>query len=139
MPAETAYCTYCDHDAHRCKGCGEPLLHGTEVCAKCKSEHTRPVELDPATAAWRQAALTAKAEIARLTEIYDRATEHIQNALGDAQQATIGGKPAISWAWSKPSPYIDKKALETDLPDVAARYTKFKKPARPFKILDGDQ
>lgn len=97
------------------------------------------VELDPAITAWYQAAKAAAAEIARCTEIRDRAYEHIKNALGDAQEGRVDGKPAVSWAWSKPSPYIDKKALEADHPDIAAKYTRMKKPARPFRLLDGDQ
>jgi hypothetical protein len=96
------------------------------------------VELDPAVAAWYQAAKAAAAEITRCTEIRNRAIEHIQNAMGDAEQATIDGRPVVSWKPSKPAPYIDKKALETDLPEIAAKYTAYKKGARPFKLLDGD-
>lgn len=95
------------------------------------------VELDPTTAAWHEAAKTATAEIARLTEIRDRAIEHVKDAMGEHEQATIGGRPVVSWKPSKPAPYIDKKALETDLPEIAAKYTKYKQPARPFKLLDG--
>lgn len=28
-------CPRCNYDTHVCRGCGEPLPHGTEVCAKC--------------------------------------------------------------------------------------------------------
>ena len=28
-------CFRCNYDMHRCKGCGEPLPHGTEVCPAC--------------------------------------------------------------------------------------------------------
>jgi predicted phage-related endonuclease len=97
------------------------------------------VELDPAIAAWYEAARAAAAEIARYGEIRNRAIEHIQNAMGDAVEARIGGRPVVSWKPSKPSEYIDAKALRDELPDVAAKYTKLKAPARPFKILAGDE
>jgi len=97
------------------------------------------VELDPAVAAWYEAARTASAEIARLSEIKTRAIDHIQQAMGDAHEARIGGKPVVTWKPSKAAPYIDKKALETDLPEIAAKYTKYKQPARPFKLLDGSE
>lgn len=28
-------CRRCDTDTHRCPGCGEPLVHGMGVCARC--------------------------------------------------------------------------------------------------------
>jgi hypothetical protein len=31
-------CDRCNYDTHRCKGCGEPLPHGTEICAQCREE-----------------------------------------------------------------------------------------------------
>jgi hypothetical protein len=35
-------CERCDHDTHRCPGCGEPLPHGTEVCAGCDDPPVPP-------------------------------------------------------------------------------------------------
>jgi hypothetical protein len=102
------------------------------------TEQATAVELDAAVAAWYQAARAASAEIDRCTGIRNRAIEHIQAAMGDAHEARIDGRPVVTWKPSKPAPYIDKKALETDLPDVAAKYTKYKQPARPFKLLGGD-
>jgi len=110
---------------------GEPL----PGCAPCRSD---PVELDATLAAWVQAARAAADQIAYYTEIRDRAVEHIQAAMGDATSATIGGRPAVSWKTSKPGKYIDRAALEADLPDVAAKYTRFKQAARPFRILTVD-
>ena len=96
-----------------------------------------PVELDATVAAWYEAAKAAAAQIAEIAEIRDRAIEHIKHAMGDATEARIGGQPVITWRPSKPAKYIDAKALAADLPDVAAKYTKVKQAARPFKILDG--
>jgi hypothetical protein len=31
-------CDRCNYDLHRCKGCGEPLPHGTEICAGCNAD-----------------------------------------------------------------------------------------------------
>lgn len=37
-PGYDPSCTYCDHDAHRCGGCGEPLGHDTPICTECRDE-----------------------------------------------------------------------------------------------------
>jgi hypothetical protein len=98
-------------------------------------------ELDPTAAAWLHAAHTAKAEIDRLTEIYDRAVFQVKEAMGDAEKATLGGKPAVTWAWSKPGKRLDRGKLEEAFgADVIAGYLVDSKPARPFKIVldDGD-
>lgn len=96
------------------------------------------IDLDPTVAAWLEAARTAKAEIARLTQIYDRAVGHVKQAMGEAAEGRVGGRPAVSWAWSKPGAYIDRKALAADHPDIAEKYTLRKQPARPFKIMDAE-
>ncbi len=96
------------------------------------------VELDPVTVAWYQAITAWDAQIAELADKRRRAVEHIQAVMGEATEARIGGRPVVTWKPSKPAEYIDKKALERDLPDIAARYTKLKAAARPFKILNGD-
>jgi hypothetical protein len=94
-------------------------------------------ELDPATAAWLAAARAASAEIAKLTEVRNRATEHVQAAMGDREEATVGGQPAVTWAWSKPGKRLDRKALEADHgPEFVAKYLVDNTPARPFRILD---
>lgn len=94
------------------------------------------VELDPTAAAWLEAARAATAEIARLTEIRDRAIAHVQAAMGDNETATIGGKPAVTWAWSKPGQRLDRKKLEEAYgADEIARYLVDNKPARPFRII----
>jgi hypothetical protein len=99
-----------------------------------------PAELDATIAAWVQAAKAASDQITYYTGIRDRAIEHVKNAMGDATEATVSGQPAVSWAWSKPAQYVDRKNLEADLGAdvVAAKYLKEKKPARPFKIILGD-
>jgi hypothetical protein len=97
-------------------------------------------ELDPTTAAWLKAAAAASKEINRLTEIRDRAIEHVKTTMGDAEQATVGGQPAVSWAWSKPGQRLDRKKLEGDFGEqVIAAYLVDNQPARPFKILLEDQ
>ncbi len=97
-------------------------------------------ELDATTTAWLQAARTAKAEIDRLTEIYDRACYHVKEAMGDTETATIGGKPAVTWAWSRPGQRLDRKKLEEAFgTDVIAGYLVDNKPSRPFRIVLEDE
>jgi hypothetical protein len=96
-------------------------------------------ELDPAAAAWLKAARAASAEITRLTQIRDRAAGHVKQAMGDDETATLGGRPVVSWAWSKPGQRLDRKKLEADYgPDVIAKYLVDNQAARPFKILDAE-
>jgi len=99
---------------------------------------TDHIELDAATAAWLQAARNATAEIARLTEVRDVAIQHVKDALGECAEARVGGKPVVTWAYSKPAEYIDKKGLEAAHPAIAAMFTRLKSPARPFRLLDGE-
>ena len=97
------------------------------------------VDLDATTAAWVEAAHAASAEIARLTEILDRAIDQIKNTMGDAAEARIGGRPAVSWSWSRPSQRLDRKKLEGDYgPETIARYLVDNQPARPFRLLTKD-
>lgn len=98
-----------------------------------------PVELDATIAAWVEAARAATGQIAYYTEIRDRAYEQIQAAMGDAVEATIGGRPAVSWKLSKPSLRLDRNALEkTYGTDTIAQFLVESKAARPFKIIAVD-
>ncbi len=95
--------------------------------------------LPPAAAAWLKAARAAAAEITRLEEIKQRAIRHVQEAMGDDEYATVDGRRAATWAWSKPGQRLDRKKLEGDFgADVIAGYLVDNKPARPFRILEDD-
>lgn len=121
---------------------GLPFQQPAQVADAAPAEAAQPapassrVELDATVAAWLTAARTASAEIARLAEVRDRAYEQIKAAMGDAVEATVGGRPVVTWKPSKPGEYIDRKALEAAHPAIAAEFTKTKAAARPFKILE---
>lgn len=34
------HCTLCNHDLHRCPGCGVPLEHGVAACPQCRGGTT---------------------------------------------------------------------------------------------------
>lgn len=85
---------------------------------------------------WLEAARMAKEEMTKWKEVYDRARGHIEEALGDAEEGRVGGAPVVSWSWSNPATYLDDKALRADHPDLAEQYSKTKKPARSFKLLE---
>ena len=55
---------------------------------------TDHVELDGTTAAWIEAARAATTEIARLTEIKERAIQHVKDTLGDIPEGRINGSPS---------------------------------------------
>jgi hypothetical protein len=96
-------------------------------------------ELDTTAAAWLQAARAATAEITRLTEIRDRALDHVKQAMGDSEAATINGRPAVTWAWSKPGQRLNRTKLEEAFGvEVIAGYLVDNKPSRPFRILEED-
>jgi len=98
------------------------------------------LDANPVTAAWFGAIRTWDTQIAELQEKRARAFDLIQQAMGDHAEARIDGKPVITWAWSKPSMRLDRKALEADLgPDTVSKYLVESKPARPFRILAGDE
>lgn len=100
---------------------------------------TTSTELDATAAAWLEAARAANAEIARLSEIRDRALDHVKNAMGDHEAATVNGKPAVTWAWSKPGQRLDRKKLEEAYgTETIAGYLVPNQPARPFKIIPAD-
>ncbi len=94
-------------------------------------------ELSAEAAAWLAAARAAKARIAELEQVAERAIGHVQAAMGDADEATVGGRTAVTWAWSKPGKRLDRAALEADFGDLKA-YEVDNKPARPFRIVTED-
>ncbi len=93
-------------------------------------------ELSAEAAAWLAAAQLAKRQIAELEQVAERAIQHVQAAMGDHDEATVGGRPAVTWAYSKPGKRFDKAALEADHgPEFVAKYLVDNKPARPFRIV----
>jgi len=94
------------------------------------------LEDHPVAAAWLTHCSQLRAEIAKLQAEYDRGIQAIKDAMGEDEEATVGGHVVVTWAWSKPAEYLDGKALKADLPDVAARYTKEKAAARPFRLTE---
>lgn len=101
---------------------------------------TDHVDLDGTTAAWLEAAKAANVEIARLTDIRDRAIQHVKDTLGDAGEGWLNGKPVVTWTWNKPARQLDRKKLEEAYgADVIAAYDVDKKPARPFRIVEADK
>jgi hypothetical protein len=98
------------------------------------------VELHTTLVSWYEAIRQADQQIAYWTGIRGRAVEHVQNAMGDATQATIDGRPVITWKPSKPSLRLDRKRLEDKFgPEVIAEFLVESKAPRPFRILTLDE
>lgn len=96
------------------------------------------VDLDDTAAAWYQAAVTARAEIDRHTEIYARAVGHVQAAMGDAEQARISGVKVATWAPAKPRMILSREAAEAEVGKArVAGWLRPSKPSRPFRITGG--
>jgi predicted phage-related endonuclease len=60
------------------------------------------------------------AEIKRLTEAQKALDAHIQHEMGEAEAATIGGRPAFTW---KRTGQFSEKRFRTEQPAAADRYT----------------
>ncbi|WP_433415068.1 UvrD-helicase domain-containing protein [Microtetraspora malaysiensis] len=93
------------------------------------------VQLPPEAANWLAAYKEAEANEAAWKAVKERAEEQLKAMLGDAEEATLGDRPAITWKWSKPGGQLDGKALKADHPGIYAEYYKAKKPGRPFNLL----
>ena len=93
------------------------------------------VNLSHESIAWYQAIRVIDTKIAELTEARQVAVQHVQDAMADATEARIDGRPVITWRYSKPSRRLDRKALEGAFGELSA-YEVENKPSRPFRILD---
>ncbi|MBG0830537.1 UvrD-helicase domain-containing protein [Planomonospora sp. ID67723] len=98
-----------------------------------------PIETDlPADlVGWFNLAREARMNKARWAEVEAAAAEKIKDHLAarGLDEATVGGRPAVSWKTSKPGYQLDAKALQADHPEIYEAYLKAKSPARPFKLL----
>lgn len=122
-----------------------------ELCAECHAsreaeQHLKAIELTDVGQAWlaelRTVADAIKATEALLEPLGERravAVRNLQAEMGDAEAATIGGRPVLTWAWSKPGDGIDLERLKREWPDVYAQLYKPNKAARPFKPLGDPQ
>lgn len=99
------------------------------------------VDLDGTDAAAWFLQLTESNRIIEMhTGIRGRAIERIQEAMGDATEARVGGRPVVTWKAARPSKRLDRKLLEADLGAdvVAAKYLREAAASRPFKVLPLD-
>lgn len=70
-----------------------------------------------------------------LHEARDKVRERIKEAMGDAHEARIGGRPVITFKPRKASTYLDQKSFRENEPELWAKYQKPKKPVRPYVLL----
>lgn len=120
-------------------------LHGAApITTKTPPGSATPayVDLDD-LAGWIEADRQLSAQIdllaaqkAPLEEARNAVRTKIQDRIGDAQEARVGGVPVIRWAFHKAGTYLDQKTLKADHPDLVEQYTKTKKAARPYELLD---
>jgi hypothetical protein len=74
-------------------------------------------------------------EIDRLVEARDKVRAKIQERIGDAHEARIGGVPVITWKPQKAGTYFDQKRFKADYPELAEQYKATKKAVRPYVLL----
>ncbi|MEV4837765.1 UvrD-helicase domain-containing protein [Nonomuraea sp. NPDC049486] len=72
-------------------------------------------------------------------EAKDAAIQKLKDFMAERSldEATVAGRPAVTWRESKAAPHFDSKAFAKDHPDIYEQYLVAKKAARPFK-LTGD-
>ncbi|MGW4469688.1 UvrD-helicase domain-containing protein [Nonomuraea sp. NPDC004354] len=88
---------------------------------------------------WLQLAKDAADHEAGWKAVKEQAQQKVKDHL-DARgidEATVAGRPAVTWKQSKAGTQLDGKRLQKDHPDIYAAYLIEKKAARPFK-LTGD-
>ena len=81
-------------------------------------------------------ALKLQLGIGDLTAARNKVREQIQERMGDAQEARIGGRPVITWKPNKAGTYFDQKSFKADHPELAEKYKKTKKAVRPYVLLN---
>ena len=79
------------------------------------------IDLDATTAKWLEAYREAHNQAEHWQLLAQRAREHVEAALGDAEAGYIDGKPAVRWAIVNSS-RIDTKKLEIEHPDIAEQF-----------------
>jgi len=110
-----------------------------------------PVDLDD-IAGWVDAdrQLTAQIEAAEarieqlrlelaldgLIEARQKVRAKIQERMGDAHEARIGGRPVITWRPQKAGSYFDQKRFKAEHADLYEQYRKPKKAVRRYVLLD---
>ncbi|GHH67526.1 hypothetical protein GCM10017673_14650 [Streptosporangium violaceochromogenes] len=93
-------------------------------------------DLPESMVGWLNLAREARGHKTRWAEIEAQAVEKLKDFLGDREEATVHGRPAITWKPSKPGTQLNGSALKKDHPDIYQAYLVEKKAARPFKIAD---
>lgn len=117
------------------------------ACAECAApegaaQHLAAVELSETGRNWhrqlrdldRQLAAVKTNLIEPLEAQRAIAVRNLQAELGDAEAATIGGRPVVTWVASKPGDGIDLGRLKAEYPDLYTKLYKPAKAARPFKV-----
>ncbi|MFJ2029451.1 UvrD-helicase domain-containing protein [Streptosporangium sp. NPDC087985] len=150
----------CVFDCHSCGTSASQCLDGDRVngaggcCPACFSSNTHakppPPAMDTLTpdpepigtdlpadlVGWLTLAKEARENKTRWADIEAAAVEKLKDwiAARGLEEATVAGRPAITWKTSKPGMQLDGKALEKDHPDIYAAYVKPKKASRPFNL-----
>lgn len=81
-------------------------------------------------------ALRLQLGIGDLKEARDTIRAKVQERIGDAHEARIGGRPVITWRPNRATTYLDQKSLKADHPELVAEYQRAKKPVRPYVLLN---
>lgn len=76
------------------------------------------VDLTADVARWVDAYREARDQAAHWQTIADRAREHVEDALGDAEEGYVDGQPAVRYPYVHSS-RVDIKKLQAEQPDVA--------------------
>ncbi|MFD0884610.1 UvrD-helicase domain-containing protein [Streptosporangium algeriense] len=93
-------------------------------------------DLPESMVGWLDLVKKARENKTQWAEIEAQAIEKLKDFMGDREEATVHGRPAISWKTSKPGTQLNGAALKKDHPDIYQAYLVEKKAARPFKLVD---
>ncbi|ASU81385.1 hypothetical protein CDO52_00055 [Nocardiopsis gilva YIM 90087] len=93
------------------------------------------IDLDD-DATWVAALRQVRAQIAELKQTEAVIEGQLKGRLGEATEARVGGRPVITYRWTKPVERLDTRRLRREHPDLIAEYTRTGEPGRRFVLLD---
>lgn len=76
------------------------------------------------------------AQLDEISMARDQIRARIEATLGDHETGLVNGKPAVSFAWTRPAERIDSRRLRAEQPELWAAYAVTGAPSRRFRLLD---
>jgi predicted phage-related endonuclease len=93
------------------------------------------VVLDDNTAQWLKQYRDAQAKVKEWQEVADIARSHLENALGDNEEALYNGQPVVRWTQIESRRFDTKRAREI-LPPQVIQMLEVVQTSRRFSLVE---